>query len=116
MADGFNARFAPRPPVFRTLACLPALTGAWAERGGGIAKSVASYTEGLLDEDAYFRPELETAGGRAEPRTLNMSRLGEILTSPTAGTGTGPGCHQQRICGYRRWSAFQHCAGKREGN
>ncbi len=78
---------------FRTLACLPALTGAWAERGGGIAKSVASYTEGLLDEDAYFRPDLETVRGRAEPRTLNMSRLGDILTSPTAGTGTGPGVH-----------------------
>ncbi len=78
---------------FRTLACLPALTGAWAERGGGIAKSVGSYTEGLIDEPAYFRPDLETAGGRPEPRTLNMSRLGEILTSPTAGTDAGPAVH-----------------------
>ena len=33
----------------RTLACLPLLTGAWAERGGGIAKSVGSYTEGHID-------------------------------------------------------------------
>ncbi|MGI9644417.1 MAG: molybdopterin-containing oxidoreductase family protein [Ilumatobacteraceae bacterium] len=78
---------------FRTLACLPARTGAWAERGGGIAKSVGSYTEGLIDEAAYFRPDLETAGGRPEPRTLNMSRLDEILTSPTSGSDTGPGVH-----------------------
>ncbi len=78
---------------YRTLACLPALTGAWAERGGGIAKSVGSYSEDLIDEAAYLRPDLATAGGRREPRTLNMSRLGEILTSPTAGTGTGPGVH-----------------------
>jgi anaerobic selenocysteine-containing dehydrogenase len=78
---------------FRTLACLPALTGAWAERGGGITKSVGSYSEDLIDEVAYFRPDLETAGGRPEPRTLNMSRLGDILTSTTAGTGAGPGVH-----------------------
>ncbi len=78
---------------FRTLACLPALTGAWAERGGGIAKSVGSYSEGLIDEDALHRPDLATAGGRPDPRTLNMSRLGDILTSPTAGTGDGPGVH-----------------------
>ena len=32
---------------FRTLACLPALTGAWAERGGGIARSVGSYSDAL---------------------------------------------------------------------
>ena len=78
---------------FRTLACLPALTGAWAERGGGVAKSVGSYSEDLIDEEAYLRPDLETADGRTEPRTLNMSRLGEILTEPGAGTGSGPDVH-----------------------
>jgi anaerobic selenocysteine-containing dehydrogenase len=78
---------------FRTLGCLPALTGAWAERGGGIAKSVGSYSEDLIDVAALFRPDLERAGGRKEPRTLNMSRLGEILTSPHAGTSDGPGVH-----------------------
>ena len=78
---------------FRTLGCLPALTGAWAERGGGIAKSVGSYSEDLIDVNALFRPELERAGGRREPRTLNMSLLGEILTSPHAGGTGGPGIH-----------------------
>ncbi len=78
---------------FRTLGCLPALTGAWADRGGGIAKSVGSYSEDLIDVPALFRPELERAGGRREPRTLNMSRLGEILTSAHAGQPEGPGVH-----------------------
>lgn len=78
---------------YRTLACLPALTGAWALRGGGIAKSVGSYSESLIDIAAYMRPDLERAGGRHEPRTLNMSRLGEILTAPHAGEASGPGVH-----------------------
>jgi len=78
---------------FRTLGCLPALTGAWAERGGGIAKSVGSYSEDLIDVVALFRPDLERAGGRREPRTLNMSLLGAILTSPHAGGTDGPGVH-----------------------
>lgn len=77
----------------RTLACLPALTGAWEHRGGGIAKSVGSYSEGLVDGIAFMRPDLERAGGRPEPRTLNMSRLGEILTNAHAGEPSGPGVH-----------------------
>jgi anaerobic selenocysteine-containing dehydrogenase len=77
----------------RTLACLPALTGAWADRGGGIAKSVGSYCDALVDGMAFMRPDLERAGGRPEPRTLNMSRLGEILTTPRAGEPRGPGVH-----------------------
>jgi anaerobic selenocysteine-containing dehydrogenase len=78
---------------FRTLACLPALTGAWAHRGGGIAKSVGSYSDALIDMAAIVRPDLQRAGGRPQPRTLNMSRLGEILTTPHAGTTSGPGIH-----------------------
>ena len=78
---------------FRTLACLPSLTGAWADRGGGIAKSVGSYSDALVDGVALLRPDLERAEGRPEPRTLNMSRLGEILTAPHAGETGGPGVH-----------------------
>jgi len=78
---------------YRTLACLPALTGAWAERGGGIAKSVGSYTEGQIDDMALHRFDLERVGGRPEPRTLNMSRLGEILTTPHASRPDGPAIH-----------------------
>ena len=78
---------------YRTLACLPALTGAWAERGGGISRSVGWWTEGQIDEASLLRPDLATAGGRPLPRTINMSRLGEALTSPTAGGPAGPAIH-----------------------
>jgi anaerobic selenocysteine-containing dehydrogenase len=78
---------------FRTLGCLPALVGAWAHRGGGIAKSVGSYSDAVVDAVALCRPDLERAGGRREPRTLNMSHLGRILTSPRAGQPDGPGVH-----------------------
>jgi anaerobic selenocysteine-containing dehydrogenase len=77
---------------FRTLACLPALTGGWAHRGGGISKSVGSYTEGVIDEAALHRYDLRPSG-EPLPRLLNMSRLGEILTTPHAGCDRGPGVH-----------------------
>ena len=62
---------------FRTIACLPALIGAWKHRGGGIARSVGMWQDSMIDETALTRPDL--LAGRT-PRTLNMSRLGEILT------------------------------------
>jgi anaerobic selenocysteine-containing dehydrogenase len=61
---------------YRTLACLPALTGAWRDRGGGLFRSVGSWQDALVDDDALARPDL--LAGRTV-RTLNMSRLGEIL-------------------------------------
>jgi anaerobic selenocysteine-containing dehydrogenase len=61
---------------YRTLACLPALTGAWRDRGGGFFRSVGSWQDLLVDDDALARPDL--LAGR-EVRTLNMSRLGHIL-------------------------------------
>ena len=64
---------------FRTMAVLPALVGAWKDRGGGLARSVGSYQDALVDGPAVTRPDL--LAGRT-PRTLNMSRLGEILTDP----------------------------------
>jgi anaerobic selenocysteine-containing dehydrogenase len=64
---------------YRTLAVLPALVGAWADRGGGLARSVGSYHDALIDEAAISRPDL--LAGRA-PRIINMSRLGEALTDP----------------------------------
>ena len=78
---------------YRTLACLPAITGAWAERGGGISRSVGWWTEGQIDESAYLRPDLEVRPDGHRPRTVNMSRLGEALTSPTAGCDSGPPIH-----------------------
>ena len=61
----------------RTLAVLPALVGAWAERGGGLARSVGSWQDALVDEGALFRYDLLPD---RLPRTINMSRLGDVLT------------------------------------
>lgn len=68
---------------FRTLACLPALTGAWRHRGGGMSRSVGHWTEGQIDFDALNRPDLTPTNpdGSIIPRTVNMSRLGEVLTT-----------------------------------
>ena len=78
---------------FRTLACLPALIGAWAERGGGVSRSVGWWTDGQIDETAFLRPDLGIGPDGRLARTLNMSRLGEILTEPSAGCDSGPGIH-----------------------
>jgi anaerobic selenocysteine-containing dehydrogenase len=61
---------------YRTLACLPALTGAWRDRGGGLFRSVGSWQDAVVDDAVLARPDL--LAGR-EVRTVNMSRLGEIL-------------------------------------
>jgi anaerobic selenocysteine-containing dehydrogenase len=66
---------------YRTMACLPALTGAWRHRGGGLMRSVGSWQDALVDEHALARPDL--LAGRTV-RTLNMSRLGEILLDEQA--------------------------------
>jgi anaerobic selenocysteine-containing dehydrogenase len=58
----------------RAISCLPALTGAWREAGGGVLLS----TSGMFafNSAALERPDLI----RGNPRTINMSRLGEALT------------------------------------
>ena len=63
---------------FRTLACLPALTGAWRHRGGGVSRSVGFWTESQIDMTALARPDLKPT---PEPRVVNMSRLGAVLTN-----------------------------------
>jgi anaerobic selenocysteine-containing dehydrogenase len=63
----------------RTLAVLPALVGAWRDRGGGLARSVGSYHDAVIDEAAVVRLDLLPG---ALPRSINMSRLGEALTDP----------------------------------
>jgi len=60
----------------RTIACLPALTGAWRDAAGGIVLSTADFYG--FDHAALERPDL-LAGRR--PRTINHARLGEALTS-----------------------------------
>jgi anaerobic selenocysteine-containing dehydrogenase len=64
---------------FRTLACLPALTGAWRHRGGGLARSVGAWFDANVDDSVFDAPHLEPAGGR---RGVNMNHLGRALTDP----------------------------------
>jgi anaerobic selenocysteine-containing dehydrogenase len=82
---------------FRTLACLPALTGAWRDRGGGFSRSVGFWTEGQIDMHALTKPELipitDADGAPWFPRQTNMSRLGTVLTGTDDDLGDGPPIH-----------------------
>jgi anaerobic selenocysteine-containing dehydrogenase len=60
----------------RTIACLPALTGAWRDAAGGIVLSTADFFG--FDHAALERPDL-LAGRR--PRVVNHAALGDALTS-----------------------------------
>ncbi len=59
--------------IMRAVALLPAVTGAWRDRGGGLARSTQVYFETAL---AYPPP-------RPAPRRFNMARLGSVLTDDT---------------------------------
>jgi anaerobic selenocysteine-containing dehydrogenase len=61
----------------RTLACLPALTGAWADPHGGALLSSGGAAG--FDYDVLERPDL--IPGRP-PRVINMIQLGRALTDP----------------------------------
>jgi anaerobic selenocysteine-containing dehydrogenase len=63
----------------RTIAMLPALTGAWKHRGGGAQLSTSGAFE--WNEQAVRRPDLAFASplGR-QARIVNMSTLGQALT------------------------------------
>ena len=60
----------------RTIACLPAVVGAWRDAGGGVMLSVSGTFP--VNEAALQRPDLIRPG----TRTLNMSQLGRILNDP----------------------------------
>jgi anaerobic selenocysteine-containing dehydrogenase len=60
----------------RTIACLPALVGAWRDAAGGIVLTTADFYK--FDHAALERPDL-LAGRR--PRVINQSKLGDALTS-----------------------------------
>ena len=67
----------------RTIACLPAVTGAWRDVGGGVLLS----TSGTFptNNEALERPDLIPPG----TRTLNMSQLGRVLTDATLAPPVG---------------------------
>lgn len=63
----------------RAVACLPALTGAWRHRAGGVLLSSSSMFP--VDQAALRCPEL--LGGR-RPRTINMITIGDDLLRPAS--------------------------------
>ena len=60
----------------RAVACLPALTGAWRKRSGGMLLSNSGVYP--TDRATLQRPDLL---GARQPRTLNMSAIGGALTT-----------------------------------
>ncbi len=58
----------------RAIACLPALTGAWRHRAGGVLLSSSGHFP--IDRAALHRPDLL---GSRRPRTLNMVTIGDDL-------------------------------------
>jgi anaerobic selenocysteine-containing dehydrogenase len=67
----------------RAIACLPALTGAWRHRAGGVLLSSSGHFP--VKRAALQRPDLL---GERRPRTINMSTIGDDLlrsASPTFG-------------------------------
>ncbi len=57
----------------RALAMLPAVTGAWRERGGGLCRSTQDYFDHVLTDPVPRRM------GDQRPRVVNMAALGEVL-------------------------------------
>jgi anaerobic selenocysteine-containing dehydrogenase len=68
-------RHAGAPAAYRTIACLPALVGAWRREGGGCSY-IPTATAGAVSSADLRRVDL-----RPGPvRTVNMSQLGSALT------------------------------------
>jgi len=64
----------------RTIACLPALTGAWRDPAGGILLTTADNFD--FDHKKLERPDLMPRSSAGKPpRVINHSALGDALTS-----------------------------------
>jgi anaerobic selenocysteine-containing dehydrogenase len=63
----------------RTIACLPALVGAWRDAAGGIVLTTADFYG--FDHAALERPDLMPRKDGKLPRVINQSALGDALTS-----------------------------------
>ncbi len=63
------------PAAYRTVACLPALTGAWRHAGGGCSY-IPKATAAAISEAPLQRSDLRPG----EVRSINMSQLGDALT------------------------------------
>jgi anaerobic selenocysteine-containing dehydrogenase len=63
--------------IFRTIACLPVLTGAWRHRGGGLARSTGALQYSVLNNTGVVMSNKV----HSSARTLNMRDLGNHLLS-----------------------------------
>ncbi|HEV2752447.1 MAG TPA: molybdopterin-dependent oxidoreductase, partial [Solirubrobacteraceae bacterium] len=63
------------PIAYRTIACLPALVGAWRHEGGGCSY-IPTATAGAVSDVPLQRSDLRPS----EVRRINMAQLGEALT------------------------------------
>ena len=66
--------------LFRTMACLPTITGSWRHRGGGLSRSVGSWFGEFVDSSVFAGEHL--AGGKPR-RALPFTQLGRVLTDGT---------------------------------
>lgn len=71
----------------RAVACLPAVLGAWRRRGGGLLLSSSGWYP--VQRDALYRPDLLSHSPCPQPRTINMSTIGDALLHP-GGADWGP--------------------------
>ncbi|BCL79936.1 molybdopterin oxidoreductase [Ktedonobacteria bacterium brp13] len=75
ISDGIN-RHTNGGQTVRALACLPALTGQYGRLGGGLMYSTSDW----IKWDAQAVRHADDAACPPVPRTLNMNRLGALLT------------------------------------
>ncbi len=64
---------------FRTLALLPTITGSWRHRGGGMARSVGTWSDVNVDDTVFDNVSFPVP----ERRGINMNHLGATLTDDT---------------------------------
>ena len=64
----------------RAIACLPALTGAWRDRAGGLLLSASNWAP--VDQHALQRPDLMPGWPTTLPRAVNMNAIGDALLNP----------------------------------
>ena len=70
-------RYAGGASAVRTITCLPALTGAWRDAAGGVLLSTGGW--GDMNAATLERPDLLKASPNPNPRTINMSAIGDAL-------------------------------------
>jgi anaerobic selenocysteine-containing dehydrogenase len=62
---------------YQALGAIPVLTGAWRDRGGGMARSVGSWSNLAVDDSCFDVPNAA--------RAINMNHLGRALVDPEQG-------------------------------